>query len=258
MGGAFVTSNVQAETPGLKLSSWQALAGIIDRPRSTLRAVGEQPRHRWLLPLILMIVGIACWSVVSAPYIAQEAAKQMQKQVATMSPEQAEAVQAQMETFASPVFLGVTTAVSRLLVNLLLWALFAGVLYFVGLVAGGEATYGQVFAIVSWGWVPYVLRDFVQAGYTFANGQLIKQSGLSALVATGNQAEDTANYLYAALAQADIFLLWHLLLIGLGLAALNRFGRGKTLFVVVIYLLIVLGVALIPSLIASFVPGGRG
>jgi hypothetical protein len=246
-----VTSNVQAETPGLKLSSWQALAGIIDRPRSTLRAIGEQPRHRWLLPLILMIVGLVCWSVASAPYIAQEAAKQMQIQVATMPAEQAMAVQAQMETFASPVFLGVTTAVSRLLMTLLAWALFAGALYFIGLVAGGEATYGQVFAVVSWSWIPYILRDFIQAGYIFATRQLVQQQGLAALVATGDQTEDATNLAYVLLSQADIFLLWHLLLIGLSLAALNRFGRGKTLFIVAIYLLIVLGIALIPFLIAS-------
>jgi hypothetical protein len=253
-----VTSNAQAEAPGLKLSSWRALAGIIDRPRSTLRAIGEQPRHRWLLPLILMIAGIVCLSVVTAPYAAQEAVKQLQKQMATMTPEQTQAVQSQMNTFTSPVFLGVTTAVSRLLMNLLVWALFAGALYFIGLVAGGEAAYGQVFAIVAWSWIPYILRDFVQAGYIFATRHLIGQSGLAALVATGDQTKDAANLLYAALAQADIFLLWHLLLIGLGLAALNRFGRGKTLFVVVIYLLIVIGVALIPSLIASFVPGRGG
>jgi hypothetical protein len=251
-----LVSNVQTETP--QVSSWQALAGIVGWPRSTLQAIGEQPRHRWLLPLILMIVGIVCWSVVSAPYTAQEAVKQMQKQATTMPPEQAQAVQEQMKTFASPVFLGVTTAVSRLLISLLVWALFTGALYFIGLVAGGEATYGQVFAVIAWSWIPYILRDFIQAGYIFATRQLIKTSGLSALVATGDQTKDAANLVYGLLAQVDIFLLWHLLLIGLGIAALNRFGRGKTLFVVAIYLLIVLGVALIPSLIASFVPGGGG
>jgi hypothetical protein len=284
-----VTSNVQAITTSPQLSSWQALAGIIDRPRSTLRAVGEQPRYRWLFPLILMIASIVCLSVVTAPYMAQEAAGQMQRQRqaaavpteqagaaavpteqagaaavptgqagAARSQGQAGAAQFQGQMFANPVLRQVIPAATRLLPNLLGWVLLAGALYVIGLVAGGKAGYGQLFAMVSWSWMPYILRDFFQAGYIFATGQLIRLPGLSFLLATGDQARGTANLLYLALGQVDIFLLWNLLLIGLGIAALNRFGRGKTLFIVLIYLLIVIGVALIPVLVGSVAPGRLG
>lgn len=246
---------VQVQTPGM--SVWKALVNIIDRPRATLQALGSQPRHRWILPLILVIIGAICFSVVTAPYAEQEAIKQMQKQIATMSPEQATQAEQQLKTFTSPVFLGITTGVAKVLTTVLFWALFAGVLYFVGLVSGGETTYGQVFAVIAWSWIPYILRDLVQAVYIAVTGQLLQYSGLSALVATGDQLKDGANYVFGLLSQMDVFLLWHLVLIGLGVSALNRFGRLKTLFIVAVYLLVVLGVALIPILIASFVPSGR-
>jgi hypothetical protein len=325
-----MTDNVQAETPGSKLSSWQALVGIIDRPRSTLRAIGEQPRYRWILPLILMIAGIVCLSVVTAYRMSQETPRRMQGQAAVMSSgqaggarptgqprgtrpqgqatavpteqagaaavpteqargtrpqrqatavpteqagaaavpteqagatavptEQAGAAQFQRQMMADPVLRQVIPPATRLLSSLLGWVLFAGVLYGIGLLLGGRAGYGQLFAVVSWSWVPYILRDFFQAGYIYVTGRFIRLPGLSFLVAAGEQAGGTANLIYRALAQVDIFLLWHLLLIGLAIAALNRFGRGKTLFVTLIYLLIVIGVALIiPVLLRPIIPDG--
>jgi hypothetical protein len=246
-----VTTNSNAQT-GTKMSNWRALTSIVAEPGSTLRAVGEQPRHRWLLPFVLMIAGIVCLSVVTASYTAQGTAGQMRRQEAAVtSPQQAEAARPPT-MFTNPVLRRVIPAAARLLGGLLAWVLFAGALYVVGLVAGGKAGYGQVFAVVSWSWIPYILRDFFQAGYIFATGQLIRLPGLAFLAATGNAADP----LYLALAQVDIFLLWHLLLIGLGMAALNRFGRGKTLLIVLVYLLIVIGVALIPALIGPIVPGG--
>jgi hypothetical protein len=280
-----MTSNVQAETPGLKLNSWQALTSIVDRPRSTLRAVGEQPRYRWLLPLILMIAGIVCLSVVAAPHMAQGAAGQTRRQATAVPTEQAGAAavpteqagaaavpteqagaarsqgqggaaQFQRQMITDPVLRQVIPPATRLLSSLLGWVLFAGVLYGIGLLVGGRAGYGQVFAVVAWSWIPYILRDFVQAGYIFATGHLIRLPGLSFLLGTGGQANGAANLLNLALAQVDIFLLWHLLLIGLGIAALNRFGRGKTLVIVFVYLLIVVGVAFIPTLIGPVLPSG--
>jgi hypothetical protein len=258
-----VTSDVQAaEAPGTRLSHWQALVSIVDRPRSTLQAIGEQPRYRWLLPFILMIAGIVCLSVVTTSYTPQGAGRQMQRQGAAVSPPQTEeaqpsgqtgAARSQGQMFANPILRQVIPPAARLLTGLLSWVLFAGALYVIGLAVGGKAGYGQLFAVVSWSWIPYILGDFFQAGYILATGRLIRLPGLSFLAATGN---GTANLLHLALAQVDIFLLWHLLLIGLGIAALNHFGRGKTLLIVLVYLLIVIGVALIPALIGPVVPGG--
>jgi hypothetical protein len=255
-----VTSN-DAQT-GTKMSSWRALTSIVAEPRSTLRAIGQQPRHRWLLPFILMLAGIACLSLVTMTFTPQAAAGRgyMQGPPGAAAPgqEQATRPSGQMEgrppstIFTDPVLRQVIPATARLLGGLLGWVLFAGVLYVTGLVVGGGATYGQVFAVVSWSWIPYILRDFFQAGYIFATGRLIRLPGLAFLAATG----DAADLLYLALAQVDIFLLWHLLLIGLGVAVLNRFGWGKTLFVVLVYLLIVVGLALVPALIRPLIPGG--
>ncbi len=53
--------------------------------------------------------------------------------------------------------------------------------------------------------------------------------------------EDVKNPLYALLANLDLFWLWHLGLAVVGLAVVSRMSRGKSLVLVLIYAVIVLG-----------------
>jgi hypothetical protein len=248
-----MTTNSRAAVPGGEsISLGGALFGIIDRPRSTLRALGAQPGNRWLLPAILALIGLVCLNIVSAPYAAELATEEVQKQLASLPPEQVQAATTRAAMFTTPWFLGGVGIVAGLLMLFLGWALRAGVLYFIGLVAGGETSYWAVFTLMAWSWVPYIIRDLTQAGYTLATKALIRHPGLAVLATTGDRVKDSASWLYGLLAQVDLFLLWHLLLVGVGMAVLNRFGRTKAFFITLIYLAVALAVSLIPTFIASF------
>ena len=126
----------------------------------------------------------------------------------------------------------------------------AGILYFLGLVAGGEASFAQSFAILAWSWLPYSLRNLVMAAYVAYSGQLINQ-GLSFLVATGDQTKDAANWLYSLLSQIDLFYLWHLILVVVGLATVGRFSKAKATIVGLIYLAVTTALSLVPTLIGT-------
>jgi hypothetical protein len=241
-----------AEDTKDKMNVLQLLVSIIDRPAVTMSYVGEKPGWAWLTPALLVLVGLVVFSVVTAPYTSELALRQAQQQVASLPPQQAEQAAAQMERFTSPPVIAAFSIVGGLITLAVIWLLAAIVLYFLGLVAGGEANFTQSFAILSWSWLPYFLRNLVLAAYVAYRGQMINL-GLSFLVATGDQAEDAANWLYVLLSQFDLFYLWHLVLVIVGLAAVGRLSKTKATIVGLIYLALSTALTLVPVFAGTLV-----
>lgn len=239
-----------AENSEDKMNVLQLLVSIIDRPAVTMRYVGKKPGWAWLMPAFLVLVGLVVFSVVAAPYTSELALRQAQQQMASLPPQQAEEAAAQVERFTSPPVMAAFSIVGGLITLVVIWLLSSGILYFLGLVAGGEANFAQSFAILTWSWLPYALRNLILAGYVAYRGQLINM-GLSFLVATGDQAKDTTNWLYGLLAQMDLFYLWHLILVIVGLAAVGRLSKTKATIVGLIYLAVTTALSLVPTLLGS-------
>ena len=162
-----------AEDTQDKMNLWQLLVGIIDRPAVTMRYVGKKPGWAWLTPALLVLVGLAVFSVVTAPYTSELALRQAQQQMASLPPQQAEQAAAQMERFTSPPMMATFSIIGGLVALAVIWLLGAGVLYFLGLVAGGEANFAQSFVILVWSWLPYALRNLVMAAYVAYSGKLL-------------------------------------------------------------------------------------
>jgi hypothetical protein len=239
-----------AENTEDKMNILQLLVSIIDRPAVTMSYIGKKPGWAWVKPALLVLVGLAVFSVVTAPLTSELALRQAQQQMASLPPQQAEQAAAQVERFTSPPVMAGFSIVGGLVALAVIWLLGAGVLYFLGLVAGSEANFGQSFAILTWSWLPYALRNLVLAAYVAYKGQMINQ-GLSFLVATGDQIKDAANWLYGLLSQIDLFYLWHLILVIVGLAAVGRLSKTKATIVGVIYLAVTTALSLVPTLLGA-------
>jgi hypothetical protein len=239
-----------AENTEEKMNVLQLLVSIIDRPAVTMSYVGKKPGWAWVTPALLVLVGLAVFSVVTAPYTSELALRQAQQQMDSLPPQQAEQAAAQVERFTSPPMMAAFSVVGGLVALAVTWLLGAGVLYFLGLVAGGEANFAQSFVILVWSWLPYALRNLVLAAYVAYSGQLISQ-GLSFLVATGDQTKDAANWLYSLLSQIDLFYLWHLILVIVGLAAVGRLSKTKATIVGSIYLAATTALSLVPVFIGA-------
>ena len=239
-----------AENSEDRMNVLQLLIGIIDRPAVTMSFVGKKPGWAWVTPAFLVLVGLVAFSVVTAPLTSELALRQAQQQLTSLPPQQAEQAAAQMERFTSPPMMAAFGIVGGLVALAVTWLVGAGVLYFLGLVAGGEANFGQSFAILAWSWLPYALRNLILAAYVAYSGKLINQ-GLSFLVATGDQTEDAANWLYSLLSQMDLFYLWHLILVIVGLAVVGRFSKTKATIVGLIYLAVTTALSLVPTFVGS-------
>ena len=239
-----------AEDTEDRMNLWQLLVSIIDRPATTMSYVGKKPGWSWVLPALLVLVGLAVFSVVAAPHTSELALRRLQQRMASLPPQQAEQMASQIEMLTSPTTVAVSDIVGGLVLLMVIWLVGAGALYFFGLVAGGEASFAQSFAILAWSWLPYSLRNLILAAYVAYSGKMINQ-GLSFLVATGDQVKDAANWLYVLLSQFDLFYLWHLILVIVGLAAVGRLSKAKATIVGLVYLAATTALSLVPTLIGS-------
>ncbi len=243
------------------------LWGIVARPRATFQRLNENGRRAWWLPALLAVIAVILPILVGSPIsarVAREAVASVQTQMGeTLSPEQRQQMEQAQQIAASPLIITVFPSVTGVLGLLVGWLVWAGALYLVGMVAGGHASFGALFRMVVWTWIPYALRGFLQALYILLTGQLIAHPGLSGLVA-GEQtvekvltAPPTAGQMVASafLARIDLFLLWNLALLVVGTMVVTRLSARKaTALVLGIWLLLTL-VGLIPPLVSGLMLG---
>lgn len=221
---------------------WRHLGGIIDRPVATFEAVVTRRGWSiWAVPLLVVLLGFIIVTVVQLPYTVEVARQQAESQLAALPAQQAEAARETMEfTLSTPFMLatGLGVGIIVLLGGVVIQAAF---FYFGALMAGGaDASYGSMFNLSAWARLPIAIGYLVQTGIIMATQSMLNP-GFSYLVASGNIMEDVKNPLYALLANLDLFWLWHLGLAVVGLAVVSRMSRGKSLVLVLIYAVIVLG-----------------
>lgn len=234
------------------------LFGIIDRPANTFKAVlARRNWTMWLVPLLILIAGLAIFSVINLPHAQELAREQAERQLASLPAEQAEMARATMETtLSTPVMLATTIGFGSLvlLIGVLAQATF---LYFSALIAGGDdMNFGSVFTMSSWTKLPQALNFLVQAGFVAFTRSAISYPGLSVLVGTGDLMTDARNPLFVLLGRIDLFWLWHLVLVVIGLAVVARISRGKALVLTVIYAALALGITVLPTLLFGSMMGG--
>lgn len=155
-------------------------------------------------------------------------------------------------TFTGPTTSALGTAISAgtSTVTTLLGYLLRGLLVLVlGLVLGGRASFKQVFRMGVWTTLPFVIRNAIQLIATAVTGR-IPVSGLAGL-AFG--AGGVSPVLAVILSNIDIYLIWSLILLGVGVAATTQLSRIKSAVVALGYWLVTIAaslgwVALIPTL----------
>jgi hypothetical protein len=232
------------------------LLDLVDRPAVALGEIVARPRWRWLLPVVLTIAAMVTLAIVSNPLAAERAQQVMQQQLALLSTAQAQAAGAWIDRFQQPAVLLATTIGAQLLGLALSWLIAAVILFFTSLIAGGDVTFSGLFSAMPWVWLPFALRDAIQAVYVLVKGTLIANQGLSYLVSTGNAVDDAQNLWYNVLARVDLFTIWHIVLVAVVLCVLPRFTKGKAFALTLVYVAVSLGLRLLPSVLsAALLPG---
>jgi hypothetical protein len=210
---------------------------VLFRPRSAFEKITGQAGSVWLTPMLILSLAIMVQVLVAGPIkqaAAQGGAAALPKDFQYYSPDQqAQFMQAQQAT-SSPVFVYVFPAITGLAGIWAGWLLVSGLIHLILTLIGGRGDTGAAFNLVAWSGLPYALRALVRAGYMLAAHQLITSPGLTGFVSPEHA------YLAQFLGLVDIYVIWNIVLLVIGVRVGMGLRLGKALASVFFTVILVL------------------
>jgi hypothetical protein len=226
---------------------------VLFRPRSTLGKIAAQPGSVWLAPLLILTLTTLV-SVAVAGSIKQAAVLSggptLPPDFQYMPPEMQEQYMQALQATSSPVFLYVFPAITSLGGVWFGWLLVTGLLHLVVTLLGGRGDTGLTLNIVAWSGLPFAVRDLVRTVFMLVTRQLLGSPGFSGFIpadVTGGLA-----YLGQLLGLLDIYVLWNIILLVLGVLASTKLSKVKAFGSVIFTVLLILAIqALVGYLVTS-------
>ena len=228
-----------AQTPPepVRANPLQRLGGIIIAPVSTLARIVARPD--FAIPLVLIIVCTIAGSIIMTPRIDFESGMRAKFDEQGISQEQQDRVLEMVGKVKQ--FTALITAVSVPAILLIIAGLF---LLLFRLFGWEEGTFRQLFSVTTYSWIPQLIKSVILTGVMFPRKSIPVEElpGLlkSNLGFLADPLEQPAAYSF--LSSLDVFNLWTLTLLIVGLALAARRSRtGASVMVVSTYLFYVLG-----------------
>lgn len=215
----------------------QRLIGVLTSPRATFDDIAKRPT--WIFPMILLIVVGATSGYFLQDIVWDNAVEQIQQKNPGMDPSAlgtAETI-TRISTWAAPI---VTTP--------LFYLVIAGLFLFTGnILLGGDGRFKQAFAAVSWSGIVTIVSSIINIPVMVSKGELNSATNLTFLAPSAEK----ESLIFFILSQFDLFLVWWVVVMGIGLAAIYKFTSQKGITVVaiwwVIYLVIATGIKALMS-----------
>jgi hypothetical protein len=200
---------------------------------------GTHPGSSWLTPLLLLsVTGLLLVLVFGWIQGQTMVAPELSPDFQYLSPDQQAQMMQALQMRQGPVFRYVFPALTAILAVWIGWLLVGGMLHLFTTLQGARGDASSALNLVAWSGLPYAVRDILQIIYLLITRKLITASGLSGFIPS-----DTVGlnlFLAELLALIDIYLLWRLLLLIIGIKAASGFSTGKALLSALIPLLIIL------------------
>ena len=214
--------------------AFSLLVGILTKPRTTMPALGRNERGWWAVPALLTIVLIV-FTVVAYSYADCQYVYRLELEHYRSAANQA--ARPPTAPTPQPITMAIRAA-GRTVAQLVSWVAWGGALYLLVVLLGeNETSFGAVWRVVLWASMPYALRSLIQSVTMFLMKKPIYNQALSGLVVDRTPPPlMTFNYviptrqqelLASILERLDIYLLWHLALVVIGVTSLTRFSRRK-------------------------------
>jgi len=204
------------------------IVGVLFSPGQTFADIARKPD--WLVPALVIIVVFFVAAIVTVPRLDFEGMMRQAMEAKGATGPQAE----QGMRFALAMARGIQYTIPFLMIGFLA---VAALIYWLGVrLVGGEATYQQVFSVVLYGFMPVVVRQLVKIPIVLSkhninprDAETIVRSGPAFLVGYKEHP-----MLWALLTRLDLFALWSVILIVIGLAVASRISKAKSAGVVIV------------------------
>jgi hypothetical protein len=212
MSNASVTTG---EAPRLNLPA--RFLGIITAPKETFASVVAHPRWLGMLLVVTIVVAV-CTALPMMTETGKEATlrtsvEQMESFGITVSDQMYEQMRGRMW------FAPYQTAIGILIFSPVMGVVFAGILFLVFNVAmGGTATFKQVFTVSCHAGAITALQQLFTGPLNYFRGAVTSATNLAVLMPM----VPSKSFVGRMLAMTDLFLIWYVLVLAIGLGVLYR------------------------------------
>ena len=219
------------------------IVGVLFSPRETFANVAQFPR--WFG---VMAVSLLLFAGAQAGFLSTEVGREasLDQQVAQMEGFGMTVSDAQFEQMREQAKYGpVITGVAILVMSPLITAVLAGILFgvFSGAL-GGQATFKQVFAILAHTSVLNIVQALVITPLNYVRGTLSSATSIGVFFPMLEEGTFLSN-LFGAI---DLFIIWSVALMAIGLAVLYRKKTGPIfLSLVAVYAVIAIAIAAVKA-----------
>lgn len=214
---------------------------VFFHPRKAFQEISTQVNGIWLTPLLILSIVVLINVIVGGSIkhqasLAGEITYPPDFQYWTPD-QQAQYTQASQST-QSPVFLYVLPGISSLIGVWFGWLILGGALHLVATLFGGRGNTSNSINIVAWASLPLALKKVVQIVSMLITHKLISNPGLSGFGFTSDNG--WLLFINQLLRLIDIYLVWQILLIILGIRIATKLKISKAALSTVITFIFIL------------------
>ena len=191
--------------------------GVITAPRTTFEHVAAEPRWIGILAVSVVIVAVLSATLVGTDFAQRELLEQQRTSMeafgVTATPEME-------EQFAQQLALAPYMTLGSTLVGIpIICLILVGILYGVGSgFLGAQTTFVHMLAVVAHAGVIFALQQVFVVPLNYARESILPPTTLAAFFPI----LDGESFVYRLLSGVDLFYLWWLMVLSIGLAVLWR------------------------------------
>jgi hypothetical protein len=215
------------ETAAPKPSAFARMAGVLTAPNATFREIAQKPDV--IVPLLtivaLSVVGVA----LLVPHVDFAATYREAFDGLNIPPDRLE------RSVRMAAGVGKATTYFGPVLQIIAFAVIAGVLLIAFRMFGGEGDFKQAFSVTLYSWLPMVIKSVlavivILTRKTVTLNDLANplRSNLAFLVSMKEQP-----MLFSLFGSLDVFMIWTIVLLVIGFAAISRFSKTKSAAIIV-------------------------
>ena len=228
------------EAPQAEMSTVDRIVRVFYAPSETFEAVAEQRSAAdWLLPTLLVSVVIFISTYLTSSIYVAEAMEQIR--------EQTPAEQPNVEGTGDAI--RISGLVAAPIMTFVMLFIGAAIYLLVGKLLGGLLSYGQCLPIVAYTSLIAILQHIVKTPLVLATGTMDVQVGLGMFLAE----EARKSFGGHLLSLIDPFVVWMVVVAGLGLSIVGQIERNRAYAGVATITLIFLSIG---AFFGTLGPGG--
>lgn len=239
----------------LASTNFQWFPAVLFRPRKTTAQIATHDKPAWLAPLLVLSLLVVLLTLIAAPIRKQtiQMGSNLPPDFQYYTPEmQAQFMKAQ-ESQTSPLFLYLFPILSGVAGIWVSWFLMSSILHLLITLSGSRAASLRSYNLVSWSFVPFILRYLVQLFALLFSKSLVQNPGLSGLMAA--DAGGFLAFLRVLLGLIDLYFIFQVILLFLGVVPLSGLSKSKAYTATLIMLILVLVLRALPGFLSSILGG---